>query len=69
MLVFILALFLYQGTSYTSSQVLNAKKDYVSIYEKRGDILSEMGQTRKGEPLIVHKDYGANWWQVKLGNG
>ena len=44
-------------------------KDLVNVYENRTGILVPMAVMRINQPLVIHAEYGNNWWQVKLGNG
>ena len=66
--VFMLTLFHQLGATNASELVITPKKDMVPIYDNRGGVLSEMGNMRLNEPLIVNGSLGANWWQVKFGN-
>lgn len=66
---FMMTVYFQQSIPNVSELMIKPKEDLVPIYENRGGTLSEIGKMRIDEPLIVNKDYSANWWQVKFGNG
>lgn len=43
--------------------------DNVPVYDNRTGELVQIATMKLNQPLVIHADYGANWWQVKLGNG
>lgn len=43
--------------------------DGVKIYDNINGALVPVATMKKDQPLIIHKDYGQNWWQVRFGNG
>lgn len=68
-LVFLCAFFFVQNEGHAASNLqITPKNGEVLIYDNRGGELTEIGRMVKGQPLLVHSDYGANWWQVKFAN-
>ncbi|WP_342470366.1 polysaccharide deacetylase family protein [Ureibacillus sp. FSL K6-3587] len=43
--------------------------DNVKVYDNRTGSLVPIATMKKNQPLVIDKDYGQNWWQVKFGNG
>jgi peptidoglycan/xylan/chitin deacetylase (PgdA/CDA1 family) len=43
-------------------------RDNVPIYDTRRGTLDVVITLQKGQELPITRDYGENWWQVKLGN-
>lgn len=43
--------------------------DNVTIYDNRTGELVPIATMKKDQPLVIHRDYGENWWEVKFGNG
>lgn len=41
----------------------------VKVYDNRTGALVQIATMKYNQPLVINSDFGANWWQVKLGNG
>lgn len=44
-------------------------KESVTVYDNRTGNFVPTATMKKDQPLIIHQDYGENYWQVKFGNG
>ncbi|MFC5558904.1 polysaccharide deacetylase family protein [Ureibacillus thermophilus] len=43
--------------------------DNVKVYDNRTGSLVPVATMKKNQPLVIHQEYGQDWFQVKFGNG